>query len=100
MQAARRLAEAVRDGKLDAQAIDEARYADMLSLGDLPSPDLCIRTGGERRISNFLLWDFAYTEFYFTADHWPDFDEQRLDHAFADYASRQRRFGRRERRGV
>lgn len=95
VQAARRLAVAVRDGHLDAETIDESHYADMLSLGDLPPPDLCIRTGGERRISNFLLWDFAYTEFYFTADHWPDFDEQRLDRAFADFASRQRRFGRR-----
>ena len=71
----------------------EETFGRHLSLGDLPPPDLCIRTGGERRLSNFLLWDFAYTEFHFCDDYWPDFDEERLDHAFADFASRQRRYG-------
>ena len=97
VQAARRLAGAARDGALDPAAIDEARFASFLSLGDLPPPDLCIRTGGDRRISNFLLWDFAYTEFYFTPDYWPDFDAVCLARAFADYGTRQRRYGRRDR---
>ena len=95
VQAAREMACAVRDGRLAPESIDEARFTSFLSLADLPPPDLCIRTGGDRRISNFLLWDFAYTEFYFTADYWPDFDERRLAQAFADYGSRQRRYGRR-----
>ena len=95
LAAARRLARAVQDGRLDADAIDEERFEACLSLGDLPAPDLCIRTGGDHRISNFLLWDFAYTEFHFTSAFWPDFDADHLDRAFADFASRQRRFGRR-----
>jgi len=92
-QAAREMALAVRDGKLDPDSITEDSFADFLSLNGLPPPDLCIRTGGERRISNFLLWDFAYTEFYFTESFWPDFDDECLAGAFADFASRQRRFG-------
>ncbi len=63
-------------------------------LGDLPPPDLCIRTGGDRRISNFLLWQIAYSELYFTDVYWPDFDNEALEAAFADYQRRQRRFGR------
>ena len=99
-QAARRLAHAVHAGELDPDAITEERFARFLSLGSLPPPDLCIRTGGERRISNFLLWDCAYTEFYFTDDFWPDFDAARLGVAFEDYASRQRRFGSRRAAGA
>ena len=94
-QAARALARAARDGSVDPDRVTEEHFGQFLSLADLPPPDLCIRTGGERRLSNFLLWDFAYTEFYFCDDYWPDFDEERLDHAFADFASRQRRYGRR-----
>ena len=94
-QAARRLAQAVHSGELDPEGITEERFAEFLSLGSLPPPDLCIRTGGERRISNFLLWDCAYTEFYFTDVFWPDFDGDCLGLAFEDYASRQRRFGSR-----
>ena len=63
------------------------------SLSDYPDPDLCIRTGGERRISNFLLWQLAYTELYFTDCYWPDFDEKQLQIALDDFASRQRRYG-------
>jgi undecaprenyl diphosphate synthase len=59
-----------------------------------PEPDLFIRTGGEQRISNFLLWQLAYTEFYFTEELWPDFDAQALDRAIASYQGRERRFGR------
>jgi undecaprenyl diphosphate synthase len=65
-----------------------------LSLTDLPEPDLFIRTGGVQRISNFLLWQLAYTELYFTDILWPSFDEKALDEALRSYASRQRRFGR------
>ena len=98
VQAARRLANAALAGEVDPNAVDETTFAKFLSIGDLPPPDLCIRTGGDRRISNFLLWDFAYTELYFTTEHWPDFNEDSLARAFADYALRQRRFGRRARR--
>jgi undecaprenyl diphosphate synthase len=75
-------------------AVDEARLAEQLSLADLPEPDLFIRTGGEQRISNFLLWQLAYTELYFTDTLWPDFDSQSLDAAIASYRRRERRFGR------
>ena len=66
----------------------------MVSLHDLPAPDLCIRTAGEQRISNFLLWQFAYTEFYYSDLLWPDFREQALVAAIEDYSGRQRRFGK------
>lgn len=82
------------DSGLPAADLDEAAFGRLLSLADLPEPDLFIRTGGERRISNFLLWQLAYTELYFTDVLWPDFDEAELDAALADYAGRQRRFGR------
>ncbi len=95
VQAAQALAEQVRAGRLAPEEISEAHLTDALSLGQIPPPDLCIRTGGEQRISNFLLWDFAYTEFYFTEAYWPDFDDARLAEAFAAYGARQRRFGRR-----
>ena len=95
VQAAREIARAACDGDLDPDTLDQEGFASFLSLRDLPPPDLCIRTGGDRRISNFLLWDFAYTEFYFTSDYWPDFDEGRLVRAFADFNARQRRYGAR-----
>ena len=95
VQAARAMAQAVRDGEVDPESIDESSFASHLTLGDLPPPDLCIRTGGDRRISNFLLWDFAYTEFFFSPDYWPDFNEEKLAQAFADFGVRQRRYGRR-----
>ena len=65
-----------------------------MALADLPMPDLCIRTGGEQRISNFLLWQFAYSELYFTETYWPDFDEKEFEKALEDFAGRQRRFGK------
>lgn len=95
VQAARAMACDVRDGRLDPESIDETVTSDYLSLTQLPAPDLCIRTGGEQRISNFLLWDLAYTELYFTDDYWPDFDSERLHAAMRAFAERQRRFGRR-----
>ncbi len=92
-QAARRLARAVRDGELDPEAIDEKAFAQATALGDLPDPDLFIRTGGDLRISNFLLWHCAYTELYFTPVLWPDFSAEEFRKAVAEYARRQRRFG-------
>jgi undecaprenyl diphosphate synthase len=77
-----------------AADITEAALARHLSLADEPEPDLFIRTGGEQRISNFLMWQLAYTELYFTDALWPDFDAKTLDAAIASYRSRERRFGR------
>jgi undecaprenyl diphosphate synthase len=91
--AARQLAEKVEQGELKASEINEDLVTEHIAAGDMPMPDLCIRTGGEQRISNFLLWQFAYTEFYFTDTFWPDFDEKEFEKALKDYAGRQRRFG-------
>jgi undecaprenyl diphosphate synthase len=74
--------------------LSEEEFAPYLCLADLPEPDLFIRTGGEERVSNFLLWQLAYTEFYFTQVLWPAFDEAELDRAIASYRARERRFGR------
>ncbi|HSG91272.1 MAG TPA: polyprenyl diphosphate synthase [Pseudomonadales bacterium] len=93
VNAARLLAERVRAGELEPEAIDEAALGAQMSMADMPAPDLCVRTGGDRRISNFLLWQLAYTELYFTDTFWPDFDAESLDTAVSDYACRQRRFG-------
>jgi len=92
-QAARRLAERVQAGTLDPAAIDEQVLGRELALADAPEPDLFIRTGGEQRLSNFLLWSLAYTELYFCGALWPDFDDEELERAFRYFASRQRRFG-------
>jgi undecaprenyl diphosphate synthase len=92
-EAARRIAARVQAGDLALDAIDADLLGKQLSLADLPEPDLFIRTGGEQRISNFLLWQLAYTELYFTDTLWPDFDEQSLLDALASFARRQRRFG-------
>lgn len=94
VQAARQLARSVQRGDLEADAIDETVFGREIMLAGAPAPDLFIRTGGEQRISNFLLWQLAYTELYFTDCLWPDFDAQALDRAIDWYASRQRRFGR------
>ena len=93
-QAARGLAAQVGAGEIALDDIDEDRVAKSLVLGDLPDPDLLIRTGGEKRISNFLLWNLAYSEFHFSDALWPDFDAAELDVAIADFTHRQRRFGR------
>ena len=79
---------------VSAGAINEATLAEQLSMADAPEPDLFIRTGGEQRISNFLMWQLAYTELYFTDALWPDFDAAALDAAIASYRTRERRFGR------
>jgi undecaprenyl diphosphate synthase len=78
----------------EAAEISETALTPYLSMGDAPEPDLFIRTGGEQRISNFLLWQLAYSELYFTDTLWPDFDAQALDAAIASYQQRERRFGR------
>jgi undecaprenyl diphosphate synthase len=77
-----------------AEDVNEATLAQQLSMADVPEPDLFIRTGGEQRISNFLLWQLAYAELYFTDALWPDFDSAALDEAIASYRNRERRFGR------
>jgi undecaprenyl diphosphate synthase len=92
--AASRLAARVQAGELQATDINEHLMMQEIAIGELPMPDLCIRTGGEQRISNFLLWQLAYTELYFTDTYWPDFNEKELDEALADFAGRQRRFGK------
>ena len=88
------LAEAVRRGQLDPQEIDEQTIDNTLWTADIPDPDLLIRTSGEFRISNFLLWQLAYTEIYVTETLWPDFDRDAFLQALAEYQSRDRRFGR------
>lgn len=93
-QAARALARKVERGELRADAIDDAQLASQLSLAGMPEPDLFIRTGDEQRISNFLLWQLAYTELYFTDVLWPDFNAVEFETALTAYAQRQRRFGR------
>ncbi|HIE54055.1 MAG TPA: di-trans,poly-cis-decaprenylcistransferase [Chromatiaceae bacterium] len=93
-EATRRIARQVSAGLLRPEQIDEELVAGNLSFADVPDPDLFIRTGGEKRISNFMLWQCAYTELYFTDVLWPDFDESVLGEAFQDFARRQRRFGR------
>jgi undecaprenyl diphosphate synthase len=91
--AARALAEDVAAGRLAPEAIDETRFGERVALADLPPPDLFIRTGGERRISNFLLWQLAYTELWFTDTLWPALDAATLQRALDDFARRERRFG-------
>lgn len=93
-EAARELARRVERGELRPQDITAELLESCLSISDLPEPDLFIRTGGEQRISNFLLWHLAYTELYFTDTLWPDFDRRVFERALASYATRQRRFGR------
>ena len=93
-QAAKHLAERVQQGELSPDQIDEELLSQNLCFTDVPEPDLFIRTGGEQRISNFLLWQCAYTELYFTDLLWPDFNRKALEDALHDFSRRQRRFGR------
>ena len=92
--AARSLARAVQEGRLCPDDIDEDRFVQHLWTADIPDPDLLIRTGKEMRISNFLLWQLAYTELFVTDTLWPDFDREHFLQALVEYQSRQRRFGR------
>lgn len=93
-RAARLIANEVKEGKLNAEDITEETIGTHLTTDFMPDPDLLIRTGGELRISNYLLWQCAYSEFYFTNQYWPDFNEESLRDAIADYQQRQRRFGK------
>jgi len=93
VSAARRLAVDVAAGRVSADALTESTFAGYLYTSGLPDPDLLIRTSGEMRISNFLLWQLAYAELYFTEINWPDFNRQELLRAIGDYQSRERRFG-------
>lgn len=92
-QATRKVAEQVKAGQLEPLDITDDLIQEHLSIGDLPMPDLLIRTAGEQRISNFLLWHLAYTEFYFSEVFWPDFKREQMLKALDAYAHRQRRFG-------
>lgn len=92
-QAARKMAEMVKNDEMEVDDITSERMASYVSLNELPEPDLFIRTGGEKRISNFMLWQLAYTELYFTDTLWPDFDKDAFDMALESFLSRQRRFG-------
>ncbi len=94
LRAARELAEAARDGRLRPEDVTEELFSDHLTTRHLPDPDLMIRTGGEQRISNFLLWQLSYAELYFTDTYWPDFREEELYTAILDYQHRERRFGK------
>lgn len=94
VNAARQLATRVQQGDIDLGDIDEQQFSSELALGDVPNPDLFIRTGGEQRISNFLLWQLAYTEFYFCECLWPDFDEREMQLALDEFQQRQRRYGK------
>ncbi len=93
VRATRRIAAGVAAGNLDPAAIDADMITRNLDLEDLPDPDLLIRTGGEQRLSNFLLWQCAYTEFVFVREYWPDFNKEMLQRAVSAYCSRDRRFG-------
>lgn len=93
-QAVQALAQQVQEGEIQPQDICPEDIASKLSMSDLPEPDLFIRTGGEQRISNFLIWQLAYTELYFTPILWPDFTRDEFEKALLSFSNRQRRFGR------
>ncbi|MGI9285070.1 MAG: polyprenyl diphosphate synthase [Pseudomonadales bacterium] len=92
-EAAKKIAAKAVEGQITLDSITPDLVDQHICLHDLPSPDLCIRTGGDHRISNFLLWQFAYSELYFTESYWPDFSTKDFETALRDYTSRQRRFG-------
>ena len=93
IEAVRSVAEAVQRGELDCADIDESLLSGHLALGDCPDPDLLIRTGGEHRISNFLLWEIAYSEIFFSPTLWPDFSDSDIRAALEFFRARQRRYG-------
>lgn len=93
VQAAKKMARSILDGMTDLDSVDELQFDRLLSTHALPAPDLFIRTGGEQRVSNFFLWQLAYTELYFSEVYWPDFTALELEKALASFASRKRRFG-------
>ncbi len=93
IRAVKKLAADVKDGMVEVDAIDEPLFASYLDTRDIPDPDLLIRTSGEERLSNFLLWQLAYAEFYFTDVLWPDFSKEDLEEAIREYSKRNRRYG-------
>jgi undecaprenyl diphosphate synthase len=92
--AVQQIADKVQKGELQSEDISEESIQEHLATSFMPDPELMIRTGGEERLSNYLLWQCAYSEFYFTDTFWPDFKEEDLCKAIVDYQSRQRRFGK------
>ncbi|MET4143057.1 isoprenyl transferase [Pedobacter sp. UYP1] len=94
LEAAKKLALLVQDGKIKVDEIDEAQFSSQLTTVNMPDPELMIRTSGEHRVSNFLLWQMAYSELYFTETLWPDFRREDLFEAIVDYQKRERRFGK------
>lgn len=94
VQATKKIAESVQDGSIKVEDINEKIISASLNTGSLPEPDLLIRTSGEFRISNFMLWEMAYGEFYFTDIYWPEFDQEAFYKAIVDYQKRERRFGK------
>ena len=94
LNAVKNIAEDVKNNKLDISNIDEKLFSSYLTTKDIPNPDLLIRTSGEIRISNFLLWQLAYSELYFTETNWPDFRKENFYKAILDYQNRERRFGK------
>ena len=94
VQATKKIAESVQDGSIKVEDINEKVISASLNTGALPEPDLLIRTSGEFRISNFMLWEMAYGEFYFTDIYWPEFDQEAFYKAIVDYQKRERRFGK------
>jgi undecaprenyl diphosphate synthase len=92
--AVKQIATEVKEGGLNAEDINEDTISQHLATNFMPDPELMIRTGGEERLSNYLLWQCAYSEFYFTDTYWPDFREEDLCKAIVDYQGRQRRFGK------
>lgn len=94
VRAMRRMAQDVKEGKKEVSEITEESFAEYLDTAGLPDPDLLIRTSGEQRLSNYLLWQLAYTEFYFTDVMWPDFSKEELEKAVAWYSDRDRRYGK------
>jgi undecaprenyl diphosphate synthase len=91
--AAKRLSEAVQSGELSNGEIDMEKFSSFLYTAGTPDPDLVIRTSGEQRLSNYLLWQCAYSEYYFTETLWPDFNEEELEKALLEYTNRKRRYG-------
>lgn len=92
-EAVRQIALKAKNGELEPEDIDDAAVSSHLSTAGMPDPDLLIRTGGDKRVSNFLLWQIAYSEIYVTPTYWPDFDKEQFYGAIIEYQSRERRFG-------
>ena len=92
-EACRRIARKVAAGEVDIDSIDDNMMSDHLSTAGMPDPDLLIRTGGDERVSNFLLWQIAYSELYFTDEFWPDFGADSMLRSIIDFQGRERRFG-------